>query len=247
MFSKWQKVRFNLSLLVLAFVLGIAPILMTSAFASTPDGGSLAPMHPEFEAYMKQKVQGILPSTVTSDGHAMGYIPSPVDWSHLKAQHAMLSVSVVQSAPSRYDLRTLNKLTPVRDQGTCGACWVFGTFGSLESALMPGESNDFSENNLKNLHGFDRSPCEGGNYDISTGYLVRWGGPVSEADDPYNVNDYNTSPSGFVPVKHVQNVVILPGRTGPTDNDIIKNAVMTWGAVGVYMYYNNSYYSSATH
>jgi C1A family cysteine protease len=30
----------------------------------------------------------------------------------------------------------LNKLTPVRNQGSCGSCWTFGTAGFFESDLV---------------------------------------------------------------------------------------------------------------
>ena len=231
--------RRSLTPLMLGLLITIAGIFAQAASAGAAGGGSLAPLNPEFAAYMKQKAKGLLPLTSTPGGHGLGYIPSPVDWSHLKTQRTLLGASMLQTFPPSYDLRTLNKLTPVRNQGSCGDCWAFGTFGSLESALMPGESDDFSENNLKNLSGFDLSPCSGGTYDMSTAYLVRWDGPVSEAADPYDPVDYNTSPSGLAPVKHVQDVVILPARTGPTDNNIIKNAVMTWGAVGTSIYASN--------
>ena len=59
------------------------------------------------------------------------------------------------SLPSYYDLRDEGRVTPVGDQQQCGCCWAFATYASQESYLRPGETLDFSENNLKNLHGFD--------------------------------------------------------------------------------------------
>ena len=58
------------------------------------------------------------------------------------------------------------------------------------------ETWDFSENHLKNYHGFDWGPCDGGNVDISTAYLARWAGPVDELDDPYRDWDDRPSPGG---------------------------------------------------
>ena len=52
--------------------------------------------------------------------------------------------------PSSYDLRTLNMITPVKDQDGAAVCWCFSTYGSLESYFMPGETWSFSENNMKN-------------------------------------------------------------------------------------------------
>ena len=95
-------------------------------------------------------------------------------------------VPVVFAPPPSYDLRTAGKLPPVRDQSPYGTCWTFATYGSLESCLLPGESWDFSENNLAWFSGFDWDPYEGGgNYWMSTAYLARWDGPIREADDPY--------------------------------------------------------------
>ncbi len=78
----------------------------------------------------------------------------------------------MESYPSVYDLRSLLKVTPVKDQGSAGTCWAFATYASLESFLMPSEIRDFSENSLKNRAGFDLNPnTGGGNIDMATAYL----------------------------------------------------------------------------
>ena len=84
-------------------------------------------------------------------------------------------------ALTAYDLRCLpGKVPPVHDQGACGSCWSFATFASLETCARPGDTFDGSENHLKNNHGWDWGPCEGGNPWVSVSYLARWAGPVSE-------------------------------------------------------------------
>jgi len=150
-------------------------------------------------------------------------------------------------APAYYDLRTLNRVTSMKDQGSAGVCWTFATYSSLESNLLPGESRDFSENNMKNLlsssypEGFDRGPNDGGNEFMSTAYLARWSGPVDETADPYS---YSGVSSGNPPLqKHVQDVLFIPDRTGSLDNNEIKSAVQNYGAVFTSMYYDNAYYS----
>jgi C1A family cysteine protease len=167
-----------------------------------------------------------------------GYIPSPFDWSHLQSETPLSPQRL--GTPTSYDLRTLGEVTPVRDQGACGGCWTFGTYGSVESWLKKNEaeSSDFSENHLKNYHGFDWGPCTGGNEDMSTAYLTRWSGPVSEADDPYHDWDDRPSPGG-TPPKYVKNVLRFS-----TAGDI-KNAIMTYGALYTTMYYDNTYYNSS--
>jgi C1A family cysteine protease len=206
-----------------------------------------APLNPEFVQYWNKVKQGVTYKAVTSGGRALGEIPSPIDFSHL-AQQAP-SFKGAAPLPSSFDLRQQNKMSSVRDQGNCGACWTFATLGALESALLPGESRTFSENNLKNLHGFDTGPCDGGSTAMGAAYLVRWGttwqsGPVNDSDDPYQATtNPNTSPLGLPVQKHVQNINVYPGRKTTTapgwDNTILKNAVMTDGAMYTSMYWDD--------
>jgi C1A family cysteine protease len=122
----------------------------------------LAPENPKFTKYQNNKF--VSKTAHSSVGHKSGFLPSPVDLSHLK--HTSITdiyASASTSTPTSYDLRTLNRVTPVENQGDAGTCWTFATYGSLESYLMPGETWSFSENNLKNLlssanvpQGFDR-------------------------------------------------------------------------------------------
>lgn len=212
-----------------------------------------APLNPEFAAYLEAKAQPaperlLAPAEV--EEHSFGFIPGPIDYSYLKGQQ-ILPEPDAGYQPERlflaasYDLRTQGKLTAVRDQGSCGACWAFAAMGSVESMLMPGENRDFSENNLKNTHGFDWGHCDGGNGDLSTAYFARGDGPVNETDDPYNVSS-NVSPSGLTLQKLLTRAVIIPPRSGFTDNDAIKQAIIDYGAVQSSYYHNDSYYKSAT-
>jgi C1A family cysteine protease len=214
--------------------------------AVLPGGLQKAPLNPEFLEFMKEIKGGHPRALLTPIGHALGYIPSPLDLSHLKKQPAPAALAAA-SLPASYDLRAYGRASPVKDQGQCGDCWAFGAYGSAESALLPKEVRDFSENNLKNLSGFDWTPCAGGNNDMSTAYLARWSGPVNEADDPYQAKDSNTSPAGAPVRKHVQDVIYVPGRTSPTDNDQIKSAVMTYGGLSamIYMDESNKYLNTA--
>jgi C1A family cysteine protease len=148
-----------------------------------------------------------------------------------------------------FDLRSSGKVSAVKDQSSCGACWSFATMASLESGLLTGESWDFSENNLDDTAGFDWLPCDGGNRTLSTAYLSRWSGPWTEAADPYTITTNKQSPTypSANAQKHVQEVLFLPDRATATDNDNIKWALTTYGAVhtSIYMtesapYYNNS-------
>ncbi|MCE5198224.1 lectin like domain-containing protein [bacterium] len=226
------------------------PLILLSAAALVVFGGScaiaqststpsLAPENPAFLEYFQSPEVSILQSAEA--GIPSGLVPEPIDLSFIAAP----DIVTAAAAPATYDLRSLSKLTPVRDQGSCGSCWSFATYGSLESSLMPGESLNFSENNLKNRHGFDISCCSGGNRTMSTAYLTRWAGPIAEASDPYNASSC-TSPAGLAPQKYANEVIYLPNRTNALDNAAIKDAVMTYGAVYTTYYHSNSYYKSST-
>ena len=144
--------------------------------------------------------------------------------------------------PPAFDLRTGGFVTPVKDQGACGSCWAFATMGSLESTILVagGTARDLSENNLKDYHGFDWGPCEGGNVGISQAYLSRWSGPVSESDDPYHDWDDRVTP----PPQYPPQYYVRESLTFATPSDI-KNALMTDGGLYTSMYWDGAYYRAS--
>ncbi|WP_255334458.1 NosD domain-containing protein [Methanosarcina sp. KYL-1] len=180
---------------------------------------------------------------------ATGLTPAPVDLSHLKTIESLEGLS---SYPVSYDLRTLGLVSPVRDQKDAGSCWSFGAYASLESYILgaEGKNRDFSENNMKNLlsedypEGFDRSYDDGGNEFISTAYLARWSGPVSETDDSYDPHS-GVSPTDLPALMLVQEVLFLPARSGPGDNELIKWALMDYGVLDSSIHFTSDAYDSA--
>jgi C1A family cysteine protease len=129
--------------------------------------------------------------------------------------------------PSSYDLRTTGKVTPATVT-ECGACWASAAFGSLESFLSPYEIWDFSEDHMQLNNGLDYSVCGGGSNEfIAANYLAAWRGPVLQSDYTYNKE---SAPNPQVQ-KHVQQVLFLPERLTPLDNDWVKLAIMFYGGV----------------
>ena len=204
---------------------------------------SLAPLNPAFEEYLDNEESNeermLMTSGETADREpeslATGLTPAPVDLSHLKTVESLTGMG---SYPASYDLRTLGRVSPVRDQKDAGSCWVFGAYASLESYILgtEGKKMDFSENNIKNLlseeypEGFDRTFDDGGNAFMTTAYFARWSGPISETDDPYDPHS-GVSSTDLPSLKRIPEVLYLPVRSGPEDNDPIKWALMNYGAV----------------
>ncbi|HLJ47247.1 MAG TPA: lectin like domain-containing protein [Bryobacteraceae bacterium] len=214
-------------------------LAVVSAAQERQSQGHIAPLNPEYVKYLTELRQGKTES--------FGYIPPTVDLSYLNSiPFSLQDVLGATPLPASYDLRKFGRVSPVGDQGNCGSCWTFATMGSLESALLPGEARSFSENNLKDTQGRDASPCTGGNALQAMAYLARWSGPVNASDDPYQPTNVNSSPVYTTPAKHVQDVLMIPGRQNPTDNDNLKRAVMTYGGVWISIYYDTSNYNSTT-
>jgi C1A family cysteine protease len=203
--------------------------LILLSFGQTGKEARRSPINPEFQKYISERAL-FKTLAVTVDGHGLGEIPAPTEISPVRP---IPPKSLEGALPSYYDLRSLSKLTPIKDQGNCGSCWSFATMGSLESYLMPAEFADYSEQHLIDTAGFYNGPCDGGNVNMSSAYLTRWGGPIFETDDPYI---YAAAEFAELKAKkHVQNVIFLPPRVSSLDNDYHKTVVATFGAIFVSM------------
>ncbi|NLN92654.1 MAG: hypothetical protein GX130_04990 [Candidatus Hydrogenedens sp.] len=192
------------------------------------DGLQMAPPDPAFLRWLQQK------------DSFPGYTPPPAPFRHRQGS------SLKGTLPERFDLRDVDGLSPVKNQRNCGACWSFAACGVLESnlKLQSGEVWDFSENHMKNTHGFLWGPCAGGNNYISLAYLARWTGPLLESDDPYD-------PYGLVPPAEgaERQKLLLRGLHFSLDEsgtDAIKNYVYETGPLSATMMWRDQDYDNAS-
>ena len=162
----------------------------------------------------------------------------------------------VENLPKRFDLRDWGWVSPVKDQGEMGSCWAFGSIATLESAILRYTNMTFcfSENNLQNTmlryskYG-NINAYEGGSSILAMGYFISWLGVSPVEYDPYDqlgkispliATDYDI---------HILDAVMLPPRANSTDNDLMKWALISYGALAVnYKHVHDSkYYNNATH
>lgn len=157
--------------------------------------------------------------------------------------------------PSRFDLRDFGWVSSVKNQGAIGACWTFGTCGSLESALLKATDTeyDFSENNVQNsmikysLYGHTIEN-EGGTEFMGAGYLLSWLGMFPSRYDSYDELGKISPLISTNEDIHVQDMIFVHPRMNSTDNNQLKDALIKYG--GLWVAYNAQqqapYYNSKT-
>ena len=235
----------KLHLITIAHALSLFLVLTLNPAFGADITGSSAPLNPEFVSHQSSRAAGVF--NARSVTYPTGYAPSPIDYSYLKNLPATSGrmQSMAAALPVSYDLRSLNRVTPVKDQNPGNTCWAFASMASVESNVLSlfSETRNFSENNLKNTSGFDYGFNGGGNTDMATAYFARWSGPVNTADDPYNPSS-GISPPGLTVQKHLQEALIIP----PGDTSSLKQSIMQYGATVVSLYVDvNSFYNEQTH
>jgi len=242
MLSVAARVRPSKRVLPFCLTLLTMAILACVGFASVAQVME-PPISPEFERYMELRSGG-RPVNRTQGGYALGFIPPALDLSHLRRPSASAGPKDVTGHPVSFDLRTSGpggtaEVTAIRNQGACGSCWTFGTLASLESWLLKtqGQTWDLSENNLKECHGYDLGPCDGGFAKMTTAYLARRSGPIDEGDDPYRAWDTGCTGGLDVPLYLRENLMV-------GDADRVKTLLQSHGALSTSFYWDGAHYNS---
>ncbi|MFH1221065.1 MAG: C1 family peptidase [Candidatus Eisenbacteria bacterium] len=145
--------------------------------------------------------------------------------------------------PAHFDWREQGKVSPVKDQGKCGACYAFASIGNIESKMLRegAGSFDFSENNIKECSPYG-AKCRGGNYWIVANYLSR-GGAVLEACDPY-VEAVAGCKTDCPSVKTLLDWRAISEDSLPPTN-VLKAYLMTYGPlfIGINAGHGDAWYS----
>jgi C1A family cysteine protease len=142
----------------------------------------------------------------------------------------------LKDLPSSYDARTLGYVTPVKNQGSCGSCWIFAATADFESDIAINEAlvPDFSEQEVGDCEIFGWF-CNGGDAYMATNYFTLKGA-AAESCHPYLARA-DTCKNCPV-IKNVDNWRIITDSDGNElyNVDTIKNAILNYGPVFTTIY-----------
>ena len=153
----------------------------------------------------------------------------------------------LESLPISYDAMALEYVTPVKNQGACGSCWIFGATADFESDVAIGESTlfDFSEQGVGDCNIWSRVGgydfCEGGNALMTANYFTKYGS-ANETCHPYNATPETCQNCPVL--KNVDNWRIITGSDGESQITTIKNAILTYGPVYSTIYASDPEFSA---
>ena len=164
---------------------------------------------------------------------------------------------------NKYNLKDQGKiLSEVRNQGASSSCWAFATteaissnalFSSISSTYSPVHMELFTQNtySINGLKTFNRAANSGGNYFISSSYVMNHLGPVLDSTMPYDtswsetdyLNHLNTKSKSVQKVKpslDINHVVLKNNQAGACTSDMIsfmKTYLKEHGAIAAQLYY----------
>ncbi|MBE6491062.1 MAG: hypothetical protein E7Z83_09440 [Methanobrevibacter sp.] len=152
-----------------------------------------------------------------------------------------------------FNLNDLGLVTPVRNQGSMGACWAFGAAGAFESAfkIATNITIDVSENNIQNMglrySIFGSSEFgEAGTYFMSAAHFLSWLGAINSEDDTYDelgkISALSFSPNAY----HIVDAIFVD----VTNRTALKEALVKYGALNLFVFgadSNNKFYNDTTH
>lgn len=228
-------------------VLLIMTLFLIPAFSD--DEGYFEELSPEFLQWQAEhEAESILPTSknaLPGENYSGGYIPFPVDLSHL-AENPPVETSQFpnrkdSTLPSAFDLRDVNGksyVTSVKSQSPYGTCWSFASIGAIESnMLMQGLGTyDLSEMHLAwfSFRGDDKSKSflnmhsssfasvleHGGNSFQPAALFTRLSGPAYESDVPYGQNKQPSdgSPDDYTRAARVREIYYLRMGSEPNVN-----------------------------
>ena len=141
-----------------------------------------------------------------------------------------ISYKKTATLPKRYDLRSVNRVSNIRNQGSTSTCWACASLEAMESSMLPALPYNFSVDSMINDNSFGLSEADGGDYTMALAYLLSWQGPALQ-DKHTTLIDEWTGNGEQVNV-HLQSVQFYDSE----NLDGIKWAVYRYGGVSTSVY-----------
>ncbi len=148
------------------------------------------------------------------------------------------SLQALLALPSSFDWREQGGLTPIKNQGSCGGCWSFGTVAPFEALikLQTGQTVDLAEQYLINCN-MEGWGCNGGwwahDYHWFKAVSGELPGAVLEAAAPYKARDGICE--DYAHPYQLTSWAYVAGQPRP-NVQAIKNAIFTYGPVAAAVY-----------
>lgn len=143
------------------FIAALMSLASAMLLAQPQAHAAVALLNPDYVEYMERQTADGRPaarslaanSTENQQNHPVGgYVPSPLDWSHLDGKTwslpqngevqrdgtalARAAANSSEALPSKYNLRERGEITPVRDQTAFNNCWTYSAMAATESNLL---------------------------------------------------------------------------------------------------------------
>jgi C1A family cysteine protease len=238
-----KKLKIICALVMLAAIALMPSAGMSDLRAQEDDTFHLGPLNPDFVKFWEEPPEPFC-----------GYIPPPMDLSHLDAI-PMEGLLKSGAPPASFDWTDQGKVTSVKNQVPCGTCWIFGTTSVLESAVLIGDNTayNFSEQSVALC--VDRSwvylyddadepcgiaPSHGGGWSSLASEVFIKKGAVLESCNPYNSSGLQCNSAclcdNCTPVKIVDGYRYVTSDQSQTG--LIKEVVYNQGPVTVAFYYD---------
>lgn len=175
-----------------------------------------------------------------------------------------LSSPMGSAEQTSFDLRKLNKLTPVKNQKSTGFCWTFAANASMESNLLVNNLGeyDLSESHMElsnqntfklSYNAFNRKFNSGGNSFIAAAYVLNHRGPVLESEVPFEVGEnlVKTNATSYDTLNitnkkakiSVNDISIFSGSDTCSKNSSftsdLKKYLVNYGAIASSMYFDS--------
>ncbi|XAR61705.1 Actinidain [Bertholletia excelsa] len=117
----------------------------------------------------------------------LSYAPSTDSRGFGSGQSMIAEPSSVSDLLSSVDWRKSGAVTPVKDQGSCGACWAFSATGAMEgiNKIVTGSLVSLSEQELIDCDRTYNTGCNGGLMDYAYQFVIKNHGIDTEKDYPY--------------------------------------------------------------